>query len=163
MRQKGPGPTPTPGPGSNRNLLLDPVSWLIPCVCSSVPAPALACGCPRLSGRRWPPQVRSFPHPRASPSGARLREHPVTDCPHAAPARLRRAAAAAAAAAAAGALATFSHHEHSDGAAHRTVPARGRGPRGDTSLSLAGSPEGCRAGQPPVIPGLGPAVPYLDR
>lgn len=62
-------------------------------------------------------------------------------------------AMARAAAPAAGALATFSHYEHSDGASHGAVPVRGRAPSGETSLSLAGSPEGGRGSQPPMIPG----------
>lgn len=67
-----------------------------------------------------------------------------------------------AAAPAAGALATFSHYEHSDGAAHRIVPVRGRAPNRETSLSLAGSPEGGRGTQPPRFLALEPALPDID-
>ena len=69
---------------------------------------------------------------------------------------------AQAAATAVGSLATFLRYEHSGGAAHRTVPVRGRAPSGETVLSLAGSPEGERGSQPSVIPALEPAVPDLD-
>ena len=71
MRQKGPGPTPAPGPGSNCYLLLNPMTWLIPCVLLCPPtAPGLAaerpCQVPRGGRPRY--RITHLPeHPFKSP------------------------------------------------------------------------------------------------
>lgn len=117
-----------------------PQSWLIWTCVPWLLTSRMAWEHPLSGGQSQRLRERAHLHPEASPTPsllnrAKLKGHSVTDCPHAVPACRGMCSSHGRA------LATFSYYEHSDGAAHGTVPVQ-------TSLSLACTPEHQTGHQP---------------